>query len=109
MISWSAFLALSEGPYGFSFEFSFILIGDEAFPIRRRSISLTGAAMSCCDNEIPIGKPAANERVDLSQSLLFCMTESLGVAEFRQLDFEFILSLECVILSCDLQSLCRIV
>ena len=65
--------------------------------------------MSCCDNEIPIGRPAANERVDLSQSLLFCMTESLGVAEFRQLHFEFILSLECVILSCDLQSLCRIV
>jgi hypothetical protein len=63
------------------------------FPQRWRSTSLTGAAISCSDNDMPMGNPAAIESVDLSQSRRFCMV-SLGmsvVPEFSQLVFEFIL------------------
>jgi hypothetical protein len=31
--------------------------------------------MSCSDNDMPMGNPAAIEIVDLSQSLRFCMVD----------------------------------
>jgi hypothetical protein len=49
--------------------------------------------MSCSDNDMPMGRDAAIESVDLSQSLRFCMVDVYAwmirsVSKFKQLSFE---------------------